>query len=176
MIGPLPCTKNGNKSVSYFSNSNSLTSAVFISRYIITYIYYYSKWAEAKALPTKESFDVAQFLYSLICRHGVPKKLQSDQGREFVNSVNSHLFKITGVKHIISLAYHPQTNGLIEQFNQTLQRSLLKMVKQNENEWENYLDSVLFAYRTSKQASTKFSPFFLLYGREPRLPNGSNYW
>lgn len=44
------------------------------------------------------------------------------------------------------------------------------MVKQNENEWENYLDSVLFVYRTSKQASAKFSPFFLLYGREPRLP------
>ena len=44
------------------------------------------------------------------------------------------------------------------------------MVKQNENEWENYLDSVLFVYRTSKQASAKISPFFLLYGREPRLP------
>lgn len=44
------------------------------------------------------------------------------------------------------------------------------MVKENENKWEDYLDSVLFAYRTSKQASTKFSPFFLLYGREPRLP------
>ena len=74
---------------------------------------------EAKALPTKESSGVAQSLYSLICKHGVPKKVQSDQGREFVNSVNSHLFKITGVKHIITLAYHPQTNGLIEQFNQT---------------------------------------------------------
>ena len=44
------------------------------------------------------------------------------------------------------------------------------MFKHNENEWENYLDSVLFVYRTSKQASAKFSPFFLLYGREPRLP------
>ena len=61
------------------------------------------------------SSGVAQFLYSLICRHGVPKKVQSDQGREFVNSVNSHLFKITGVKHI----NHPLTNGLIERFNQT---------------------------------------------------------
>ena len=167
MIGPLPCIyKNGNKSVSCFSSSNSLIniSCFYFQVYIITCIGYYSKWAEAKALPTKEHSGVAQFLYSLICRHGVPKKVQSDQGREFVNSVNSHLFKITGVKHIISLAYHPQMNGLIERFNETLQRSLLKMVEQNENEWENYLDSVLFSYRTSKQASTKFSPFFLLYG------------
>ena len=100
----------------------------------------------------------------------MPKRIQSDQGREFVNSVNQHLFQLTGVQHIISTAYHPQTNGLDERFNQTLQRGLLKMVNDNQNEWDKFLDSVLFAYRTSKQASTKFSPFFLLYGREPRLP------
>ena len=44
------------------------------------------------------------------------------------------------------------------------------MVEENESEWDKFLDSVLFAYRTSKQASTKYSPFFLMYGREPRLP------
>lgn len=125
---------------------------------------------EAKALPTKECEGIAVFLYSLFCRHGVPNKVQCDQGREFVNSLNSHLFKSVGVKQIISLAYHPQTNGLIERFNQTLQRALLKMVEKNQKEWENYIDSVLFSYRTSKQASTKYSPFFILYGREPRLP------
>ena len=76
---------------------------IFCFRYIITCIDYYSKWVEAKALPTKEGHGVAQFLYSLICRHGVPNKVMSDQGREFINSVNSHLFKVTGVKHIISL-------------------------------------------------------------------------
>ena len=121
-------------------------------------------------LPTKEANGVASFLYSLFCRHGIPKRIQSDQGREFVNSLNDHLFKSTGVHHIISSAYHPQTNGLDERFNQTLQRALLKMIDENQSDWDKYLDSVLFAYRTSKQASTKFSPFFLLYGREPVLP------
>ena len=71
-------------------------------RYIITGIDYYSKWVEAKALPTKEGHGVAQFLYSLVCRHGVPNKVMSDQGREFINSVNSHLFKVIGVKHYIT--------------------------------------------------------------------------
>lgn len=140
------------------------------NRYIITCIDYYSKWVEAGPLPTKESSGVANFLYSIFCRHGMPNKVQSDQGREFVNSLNEKLFKLTGVKHIISTAYHPQTNGLDERFNQTLQRSLLKMIKENENTWECYLDSVLFAYRTAKQASTKYSPFFIMYGREPKLP------
>ena len=59
-------------------------------------------------------------VFSDVYRHGVPNKVMSDQGREFINSVNSHLFRITGVKHIISLAYHPQTNGLVERFNQTV--------------------------------------------------------
>ena len=131
---------------------------------------YFSKWAEAVALPTKGSIGVAKFLYSLFCRHGVPRKIQSDQGREFVNSVNTNLFELTGVEHIISTAYHPQTNGLDERFNQTLQRALLKMVDNNTNEWEKYIDSVLFSYRTSKQDSTKYSPFFIMYGRTPRLP------
>ena len=89
---------------------------VLIRRYIITCVDYYSKWVEAKALPTKESEGVAVFLYSLFCRHGVPNKVQCDQGREFVNSLNSQLFKTMGVKQIVSLAYHPQTNGLVERF------------------------------------------------------------
>ena len=113
---------------------------------------------------------MASFLYSLFCRHGAPKRIQSDQGREFVNSLTNLLLKLTGVHHVISTAYHPQTNGLDERFNQTLQRALLKMIDENQSEWDKFLDSVLFAYRTSKQASTTFSPFFLLYGREPTLP------
>ena len=141
-----------------------------LCRYIITCTDYFTKWVEAMPIPTKEAKGVANFLYSLFCRHGVPKRIQSDQGREFVNSLTNHLFKSTGVHHIISSAYHPQTNGLDERFNQTLQRALLKMIDENQSDWDKYLDSVLFAYHTSKQASTKFSPFFLLYGREPVLP------
>ena len=55
--------------------------------------------------------------------------------------------------------------GLIKHY-----RALIKMIEENQSEWDKLFDSVLFAYRTSKQASTQFSPFFLLYGREPRLP------
>ena len=123
---------------------------ILLYRYIITRTDYYTKWVEAAPMSTKEAKWVANFFYLIFCRQGVPKRFQSDQGREFVNSLNQHLFHLTGVQHIISTAYHPQTNGLDEQFNQTLQRSLLKMIDENQNEWNKYLDSVLFAYRTSK--------------------------
>ena len=78
----------------------------------------------------------------------------SDQGREFVNQVSSHLFKLTGTQHNISSAYHPQTNGLVERFNQTLQRSLVKLVGDDQSTWDDHLDPVLFAYRTATQKST----------------------
>ena len=78
----------------------------------------------------------------------------SDQGREFVNSVKAELFALTGTEHRITSAYHPQTNGLTERFNQTLQTALIKIVNENQNDWEEHLSAVLFAYRTAVQKAT----------------------
>ena len=72
---------------------------------------------------------------------------------------------MTKTDHRISSAYHPQTNGLVERFNQTLQRSLVKVVNENQTDWDEKLDGVLFAYRTAKQKSTKLSPFELMHCR-----------
>ena len=84
--------------------------------------------------------------------------LISDQGREFVNSVKAELFARTGTEHRVTSAYHPHTNGLTERFNQTLQTALVKMVNENQNDWEDHLSAVLFAYRTAQQKATKLSP------------------
>ena len=85
----------------------------------------------------------------------------SDQGREFVNQVSNFLFTMTKTEHRISSAYHPQTNGLVERFKQTLQRSLVKFVNSNQTDWDEKLDGVLFAYCTSQQKSTQLTPFEL---------------
>ena len=58
---------------------------------------------------------------------------------------------MTKTQHRISSAYHPQTNGLVERFNQTLEKSLVKVVNSNQCNWDETLDGVLFAYRTSQQ-------------------------
>ena len=98
-------------------------------------------------------------------RYGCTKIVISDQGREFVNGVSQNLFALTKTNHRISTAYHPQTNGLVERFNQTIQCALLKLVKKEQNDWDQYIDGVLFGYRTVIQKSTKKTPFEVMYLR-----------
>ena len=61
------------------------------NRYCITLTDYFSKWAEAMPIPTKEARHIADFLYQMIFRHGCPEEIISDQGREFCNQVINRL-------------------------------------------------------------------------------------
>ena len=140
------------------------------NRYCITLTDYFSKWVEATPIPTKEAKHVAAFLFKMFLRYGCPQEIVSDQGREFCNRLINDLGERTGFAHKITSAYHPQSNGLDERFNQTLKAQLQKLVNENQNNWDELLDSILFAYRTSRHDSTKRTPFLLMYGREARLP------
>ena len=75
-----------------------------------------------------------------------------------------------GVKKVNTSGYHPQTDGLMERFNSTLIAMISKCCEMAEHDWDEHLQTLLFAYRSSVQGSTKESPFFLLYGRDLRLP------
>ena len=140
------------------------------NRYCITLTDYFSKWAEAAPIPTKEAHHIPSFLYKMILRHGCPQEIVSDQVREFCNKLVDALKDLTGFKHKITSAYHPQSNGLDERFNQTLKYQLQKLVNEHQDDWDELVNNVLFAYRTSRHDSTKSSPFLLMYGREARLP------
>ncbi|GBC22632.2 uncharacterized protein K02A2.6-like [Rhizophagus irregularis DAOM 181602=DAOM 197198] len=72
-----------------------------------------------------------------------------------------------GINHRLSTPYRPQTNGLVERFNKTLCEGLAKLGEEN---WDKHIPSVLFAYRTRKQSSTKIKPFYVTYGRRAKLP------
>lgn len=71
---------------------------------------------------------------------------------------------------ITASAYHPQSNGLTERFNQTLCKALAKCVQDTEKEWDTLIPSILFAYRTIKHKTTKYEPYYLLYRQTPTLP------
>ena len=144
-------------------------------KHLLVCIDYFSKWSEAKPLKDKCATSVACFLYEVICRHGCIKIQINDQGREFVNEVNAKLHEMTGVQQKVTSAYHPQTNGLCERQNRTIKDALVKILDGQSAERPYVIDGVLFAHRVSKHYSTKFSPFYLMYNREPILPIDVKY-
>ena len=83
------------------------------------------------------------------------------------------VYKLLGTKKVNTTAYHPQTNGLVERFNRTLLDMLAKTGESNGRNWDTHLPFVLFAYRASLQCSTGESPFYLLYGIDPKLPTAT---
>ena len=68
------------------------------------------------------------------------------------------------------MVLYTQSNGLTERFNQTLVRSLGKVVNDDQDNWDDQIDMVLMGYRASRQASTKYSPYFMLFQTQMRLP------
>ena len=116
---------------------------------------YFTKWPEAATVKDKGSLTAAQFIYdSIITRQSCYQVQINDQGRQFVNEVNFHLQRLTGIHQRVTSAYHPQANGLVERGNRTVQQVLLRALGEHHNQWHRALNGVLFSMRTSRQAST----------------------
>ena len=140
------------------------------NKYAVVFIDYLTKWVEVFAVAEQSAETVARlFVEGIVCRHGVPRELLSDRGGNFLSELMQEVCKLMGVKKLNTSGYHPQCNGLVERFNSTLIQMLAK-VTENPKDWDQCLPYVLYAYHTTAQESTKESPFFLLYGRDPQIP------
>nr|AAG37039.1 polyprotein [Dictyostelium discoideum] len=140
--------------------------------YLLVVMDYFTKWPEVFFTLDMEGETVAQLLlYEIYTRYGVPKKLVSDRGKNFLSNVVSGVNKLFGVHKLTTTAYHPQCDGQTENFNNTLIK-MLKAFIGNElyGNWGELLRCVLYSYRITPHVSTGFSPFFLLFNRQPTLP------
>ena len=107
---------------------------------------YFTKWPIAKALKKATAKAVSKFIYQkIICEHGYPEVLQSDQETHFVNRVIEDLIEKFRIKYRLSSPYHPQINSLVERFNQTLCEKLAKLSEETD-QWDEFVDPVLMAY------------------------------
>jgi len=150
LVGPLPITRNGNK-------------------YIITLVDYMTKWVEAEPLKTTESEDVINFLKGVFSRHGTPEILITDNGPQFTSDKTKAFLDLHDVYvHYVS-TYHPESNGAIENRNREICKYLRLLGEQNK-QWDEILPSALWALRTCKNETTKYSSFELLYGRRDLQP------
>ena len=101
---------------------------------------------------------------------GIPSEILTDQGSNFTSQLLTELYQMLHIHPIRTSPYHPQTDGLVERFNQTLKSMLRKTATKKDRDWDKIIPFLLFAYREVPQSSTGFSPFELLYGRPVRGP------
>ena len=141
------------------------------NRYVVVFSDYLTRWPEAFAVSTIDAVTIAKLLMNeIFCRHGSPKTLLSDRGRNFLSKLVKEVCKLLSTDKLNTSAYHPMTDGSVERCNSYISQSLSMFVSDNQKDWDEFLPAILSAYRTSPQAATGNCPFYLLYGREPRLP------
>ena len=127
----------------------------------------------AVAVPTrnqtaKTTADV--FFNHFVMPYGLPMKIHSDQGANFMSKLLQELCCLTGISKSRTTPYHPMGNGITERFNRTLIGMLGTLQPDQKANWKNHIGPLVHAYNSTKHETTGFSPFYLMFGREPNLP------
>jgi transposase InsO family protein len=115
---------------------------------------------------------VAKFIYQeIVLNFGCPAEIITDRGSNFTTATLNSYLKLIGVKHILTSAYHPRSNGVVERFNRLFGSMLAKYVGDHTiNKWDSYVHRTLFACRVRQYHATGKSPFYMVYGVEAKLP------
>ena len=148
----LPTTLNGNK-------------------HLLICCDHFTRWIEVFPLPDMKASTVASVLVSeVFSRFSCPKFLHSDRAANFRSELISELCRLMGIEKTFTTSFHPQGNGRCERVNRTVLAMLSKYLDENHTEWDRHLPLLTLAYRAQVHRSLGYSPFFLMFGREPRLP------
>ena len=141
------------------------------NKHILTIIDHLTGWPEAFPIPDKSTDTiVATLINEYLPVHMCLRYILSDNGTEFKNSLMDQVLQQLGIDRVFSALYHPQSNGKLEVFHKYLKPTLKKLCKKDPANWDKYLNQVLTSYRTTPNLATAELPFFLVYGRDPNLP------
>ena len=136
-----------------------LTESSLGNKYILVVSDYFTKWVEAYPMPNQEIVTIANVLVNeFISRFGVQLLLHSDQRSQFESSLFQELCSLLDIDKTRTTTYHPQSDGLVERFNLTLENMLSKSIASDLREWDSHLPMLMLAYRFSVHESTGQTP------------------
>ena len=152
ILTDLPVTERGNKHILVFTD-------------------YFTKWPEAFSMPNLDAITTARcYVNYIILRHGTPSRIITDRGSQFISDIFREANELLGIKHSMTTAHHPQTDGQAERMVGTISQMLGKMTGIYQEDWDLYIPYALYAYRTALHATTGETPFFMVYGRDEVSP------
>lgn len=127
----------------------------------------------ALAIPTRNQSartTAEAFVNGFAVHYGLPLRIHTDQGRNFESKLIREMCAVLGIEKSHTTPYHPMGNGMTEKFNSTLISMLKTLEGEEKGNWKAHIAPLVHAYNATRHASTKHSPFFLMFGRQPRLP------
>ena len=120
---------------------------------------------------TDTAVDTARiFMDAVVREHGLPRVIVSDRDTKFTSSFWREVCKVMGTTLAMSSGFHPQTDGQTERANRSIEEMLRAYVGKRQNDWDDRLGMIEFAYNNSIHSSSGFTPFYLCYGRHPVSP------
>jgi len=114
-----------------------------------------------ETLTTVTAGAVNLYLRNIWKLHGLPQKVVSDRGPQFVAAFMKELYQLLGIEAVTSTAYHPQTDGQMERVNQELEQYLQIFVGERQDDWYTLLPLAEFSYNNHIQSSMQQTPFLL---------------
>ncbi|KAL0152835.1 hypothetical protein M9458_051856, partial [Cirrhinus mrigala] len=131
----------------------------------------FTKMAHAFPCQNQSAKQVAKRLWNdFFLVYGFPKRIHSDQGANFESKLIKELLTMAGVNKSHTTPYHPMGNGIAEKFNRTLGSMIRTLPPKAKSKWPQMLQQLTFCYNCTEHETTSFAPFYLMFGRVPRLP------
>ncbi|MCG8048342.1 MAG: RNase H-like domain-containing protein, partial [Candidatus Thiodiazotropha endolucinida] len=131
---------------------------------------HYTRYAQAIPTRNQTAPTTAKALFeNFFLHYGFPARIHSDQGANFESRLIQSLCSLTGMKKTRTTPYHPMGNGMVERFNKTLLNMLGTLEDTQKADWKSHVSTMTHAYNAAVHDSTGFSPFYLMFGRHPRL-------
>lgn len=131
---------------------------------------HFTKYAAAVPTADQKAKTVAKALWNnFFIHYGLPERLHSDQGRDFESVLIRDLCLLLGIKKTRTTPYHPRGNP-VERFNRTLLAMLGTLQEEDKVKWRDHVQPLVHAYNCTKNDTTGYSPYQLMFGRQPNLP------
>lgn len=170
-IHPWPPAQDGIFSkimIDFFSMPRSLYGCDSVIIGIDTF----SGWIDTMSMAGKTAAGTAYFIYKWVCNHGVPKEIISDNGMHFTSKELGKILKYAyGLSIKTGPSWRPQRQGQIERSIGSVRRIMERLAYQYPGTWETWLEAACFVLRTSINRRHGYTPFYLAYGRQPRMPS-----